>query len=122
VCTLPRELDTRDPVPWGLLRKAPEGGKHSDHAALELNVENHSIVASMSKDIKKRWTPEEDQRLLELKAAGKANAVIGHALRRSTTSINTRLRTLKTGNLKRADALRDRRVLTRKVVSGLQHF
>jgi hypothetical protein len=50
----------------------------------------------MSKDIKKLWTPEEDQRLLKLKAAGKANAVIGHALRRSTMSIVTRLLTLKT--------------------------
>ena len=38
--------------------------------------------------------PWEDQRLLELKAAGKANAVIGHALRRSTSSIVTRLMTL----------------------------
>jgi hypothetical protein len=67
---------------------------------------------SMSKDIKKLWTSEEDQWLLKLKAAGKANAVIGHALRRSTTSINTRLMTLKTGNLKRADGSRDRSVPT----------
>ena len=57
----------------------------------------------MSKDIKKVLTPEEDQRLLKLKAAGKANAVIGHALRRSTSSIVTRLMTLKTGNLERAN-------------------
>jgi hypothetical protein len=48
----------------------------------------------MSKDLKKLWTPAEDQRLLELKAAGKANAVIGHALRRSTSSIVTRIMTL----------------------------
>jgi len=64
----------------------------------------------MSKDLKKLWTPEEDQRLLELKAAGKANAVMGHALRRSTSSIVTRLMTLtKSGDLKRADGSRDRR-------------
>jgi hypothetical protein len=66
----------------------------------------------MSKDIKKLWTPEEDQRLLKLKAGGKANAVIGHALRRSTMSLVTRLLTLKTGNLKRADGSRDRRIPT----------
>ena len=79
-------------------------------------IETHLIV-SMSKDLKKLWTPEEDQRLLKLKAAGKANAVIGHALRRSATSINTRLRTLKNGNLKRADESRDRSVPTWKVFS-----
>jgi hypothetical protein len=77
-----------------------------------LIVETHSIVRALSKDLKKLWTPEEDQRLLELKADGKANAVIGHALRRSPTSINTRLMTLKTGNLKRADGSRDRSVPT----------
>jgi hypothetical protein len=45
----------------------------------------------MSKDIKKLWTPDADQKLLRLKAAGKANAVIAHALRRSTTSVVARL-------------------------------
>jgi hypothetical protein len=73
-----------------------------------LIVETHS-PASVSKDLKKLWTPEEDQRLLKLKAAGKANAVIGHALRRSTTSIVTRLLTLKIDNLKRADGSREKR-------------
>jgi hypothetical protein len=64
----------------------------------------------MSKDLKKLWTPAEDRRLIELKAAGKANAVIGHALRRSTSSIVTRLMTLaKSGDLKSADGSRDRR-------------
>jgi hypothetical protein len=57
-------------------------------------------------------TPEEDQRLLKLKAAGKANAVIGHALRRSTSSIVTRLMTLKTGNLERANGSPDRSIPT----------
>jgi hypothetical protein len=45
----------------------------------------------MSRDIKKLWTRDEDQQLLKLKAAGKANAVIAHALRRSTSSIVARL-------------------------------
>jgi hypothetical protein len=52
------------------------------------------MAASMSRDIKKWWTPDEDQQLLKLKAAGKANAVIAHALRRSTTSVVARLVTL----------------------------
>jgi hypothetical protein len=45
----------------------------------------------MSRDIKKLWTRDEDQQLLKLKAAGKANAVIAHASRRSTSSIVARL-------------------------------
>jgi hypothetical protein len=45
----------------------------------------------MSRDIKKLWNPDEDQQLLKLKAAGKANAVIAHALRRSTSSVVARL-------------------------------
>jgi hypothetical protein len=52
------------------------------------------MAASMSRDIKKWWTPDEDQQLLKLKAAGKANAVIAHALRCSTTSVVARLVTL----------------------------
>jgi hypothetical protein len=45
----------------------------------------------MSRDIKRLWTPDEDQQPLKLKAAGKANAVIAHALRRSTSSVVARL-------------------------------
>jgi hypothetical protein len=45
----------------------------------------------MSKDIKKLWSPDEDRQLLKLKAAGKANAVIAHALRCSTNSVVARL-------------------------------
>jgi hypothetical protein len=44
----------------------------------------------------KTWLAEDDRRLLELKAAGKAHAVIGHALGRSTGSIAARLAKLHT--------------------------
>jgi hypothetical protein len=54
----------------------------------------------------KRWAAEDDSRLLELKAAGKADAVIGHTMGRSTGSIAARLAKLhtKTTRLQRAAA------------------
>jgi hypothetical protein len=54
----------------------------------------------------KKWTSQDDRRLLALKAAGKAHAVIGHVLGRSTGSINGRLAILhtKTVRLRRAAA------------------
>jgi hypothetical protein len=59
-----------------------------------------------------KWTSQDDRRLLALKAAGKAHAVIGHVLGRSTGSINGRLAILhtKTARLRRAAALGDRSV------------
>jgi hypothetical protein len=44
----------------------------------------------------KKWAAEDDRRLLELKAAGKADAVIGHTMGRSTGSIAARLARLHT--------------------------
>ena len=43
----------------------------------------------------KKWTPEEDKRLLELQAAGKSNVSIAVALRRSIGSVLGRLFVLK---------------------------
>jgi hypothetical protein len=59
-----------------------------------------------------KWTVQDDRRLLELKAAGKAEAVIGHALGRSTGSISARLARLhsETACLKRAAASGDQSV------------
>jgi hypothetical protein len=53
-----------------------------------------------------KWSAEDDRRLLELKAAGKADAVMGHALGRSAGSIAARLAKLhsKTARLERAAA------------------
>jgi hypothetical protein len=45
----------------------------------------------MPKNSNKKWSPEEDGRLLELHAAGKPQALIGVALGRSTGSIVGRL-------------------------------
>jgi hypothetical protein len=45
----------------------------------------------------KKWTPEEDKRLLQLKAAGKSNVSIAAALRRSIGSVHGRLGILKAG-------------------------
>jgi hypothetical protein len=54
----------------------------------------------------KKWAAEDERRLLELKAAGKAHAVIGHALGRSTGSIAARLAKLhaKTARVERTAA------------------
>jgi hypothetical protein len=54
----------------------------------------------------KKWAAEDDRRLLELKAAGKAHAVIGHTMGRSTGSIAARLAKLhtKTARLERGAA------------------
>jgi hypothetical protein len=54
----------------------------------------------------KKWAAEDDKRLLELKAAGKAHAVIGHTMGRSTGSIAARLAKLhtRTARLERAAA------------------
>jgi hypothetical protein len=51
---------------------------------------------AMPKNSNKRWTPEDDKLLLELKAAGKPQAVIGVALGRSIGSIVGRLGVLTT--------------------------
>ena len=53
-----------------------------------------------------KWSAEDDRGLLELKAAGKADAVMGHALGRSTGSIAARLAKLhtRTARLERAAA------------------
>jgi hypothetical protein len=45
----------------------------------------------------KKWTPDEDKRLLQLKAAGKSNISIAAALRRSIGSVHGRLAILKAG-------------------------
>jgi len=64
----------------------------------------HRSPGAMPKN--KKWVADDDRRLLELKAAGKAHAVIGHAMGRSTGSIAARLAKLhtKTARLERADA------------------
>jgi hypothetical protein len=58
----------------------------------------------MPKNSNKKWSPEEDGRLLELHAAGKPQALIGVALGRSTGSIVGRLGVLKTRAAKISNA------------------
>jgi hypothetical protein len=67
---------------------------------------------AMPKNSNKKWTPEEDGRLLELKAAGKPHGVIGVALGRSTGAIIGRLSILNTmtAHLKRAATSSDQSV------------
>ena len=64
----------------------------------------HRSSGAMPKN--EKWSAEDDRRLLELKAAGKADAVMGHALGRSTGSIAARLAKLhtRTARLERAAA------------------
>jgi hypothetical protein len=50
----------------------------------------------MPKNSNKRWTDEEDTRLLELAASGKPHVMIGAELKRSSGSITGRLSVLKT--------------------------
>jgi hypothetical protein len=45
----------------------------------------------MAKNSNRQWTPEEDQRLLQLHAAGKSRISIAAALRRTPGSIPMRL-------------------------------
>jgi hypothetical protein len=49
----------------------------------------------MPKNSNKRWTDEEDTRLLELAASGKPHVMIGAVLKRSSASITGRLSVLK---------------------------
>ena len=67
---------------------------------------------AMPKNSNKPWTPEDDRRLLELKAAGKSHGAIGVALGRSTGSIIGRLSVLntRTARLKRAVTSNDQSV------------
>jgi hypothetical protein len=67
---------------------------------------------AMPKNSNKKWTPEEDGRLLELKAAGKPYSVIGVELGRTTGSIMGRLSVLntRTARLKRAATSSDQSV------------
>jgi hypothetical protein len=64
---------------------------------------------AMPKNSNKKWTSEENGRLLELKAAGKPYGVIGVALGRSTGAIIGRLSFLntRTARLKRAATSND---------------
>jgi DNA-binding NarL/FixJ family response regulator len=50
-----------------------------------------------------KWTPDDDGRLLELKAAGKSDRMIALALRRSEQSVSGRLYTLKVRLAKERD-------------------
>jgi hypothetical protein len=61
----------------------------------------------MPKNSNKKWTPEDDQRLLELTAAGKPHVMIGAALGRSAGSITGRLGVLKTRATKSRGAFDD---------------
>ena len=67
---------------------------------------------AMPKNSNKPWTPEDNRRLLELKAAGKSHGAIGVALGRSTGSIIGRLSVLntRTARLKRAATSSDQRI------------
>jgi hypothetical protein len=67
---------------------------------------------TMPKNSNKKWTPQEDTRLLELKAAGKPHGVIGAELGRTTGSIMGRLSILntRTARLKRAATSSDQRI------------
>ena len=49
----------------------------------------------MAKNSSKQWTPEDDQRLLQLHAAGKSRFAIAAALRRTPGSIHSRVYILK---------------------------
>jgi DNA-binding NarL/FixJ family response regulator len=51
-------------------------------------VDESSGMARNSND---RWTPEEDKRLLKLRADGKSNILIAAALRRSLGSVQARI-------------------------------
>lgn len=68
--------------------------------------------ARHAEEQQEKWTPQEDTRLLELKAAGKPHGVIGVELGRSTGSIIGRLSILntRTARLKRAATSRDQRI------------
>jgi hypothetical protein len=60
----------------------------------------------MPKNSNKKWTPEEDERLLELVATGKPHLMIGAALGRTAGAIVGRLSILntRTARLKRERA------------------
>ena len=70
------------------------------------------LSARMPKNSNKPWIPEDDKRLLELKAAGKSRGAIAVALARSTGSIIGRFGVLntKTARLKRAATSSDQSV------------
>jgi hypothetical protein len=67
---------------------------------------------AMPKNSNKPWTPEDNRRLLELKAAGKSHGAIGVALGRSTGSIIGRLSVLntRTARFKRAATSSDQSI------------
>jgi len=52
-------------------------------------------TAPMQKRNSTKWTPQDDERLLALRAAGKSNVFIAAALRRSKSAITSRLSILK---------------------------
>jgi hypothetical protein len=58
----------------------------------------------MPNNSNKKWSPEDDERLLELAATGKPHVLIGAVLKRSTVSVTGRLGTLRTRANKRRGA------------------
>jgi len=69
---------------------------------------------------RQRWTPEEDERLLNLVAAGKSWTLIGGALRRDMSSVKFRAAWLRRAvRKKRATACRDQAESEEMTVTSL---
>jgi hypothetical protein len=64
------------------------------HVAVDANISAVSS-APMPKRKSTKWTPQDDELLLALRAAGKSNVLIAAALRRTKSAITSRLSILK---------------------------
>ena len=78
--------------PWVKLSDNNDRGTAPSSPALTLRSLDG---AQMAKNSNAKWSPEDDRKLLELKGAGKSIPMIAAALRRSASSIMSRLGILK---------------------------
>jgi DNA-binding NarL/FixJ family response regulator len=82
----------------------------TDKASLGSCVDESTAMARNSNE---RWTPEEDKRLLKLRADGTSNILIAAALRRSLSSVQGRIYVIRKRAAGRANAaLADRKRTT----------
>jgi hypothetical protein len=87
------DCDMGRPSGWGTVDRAGSS-EFSRHAPRRAISERQADEAKGS-NLVSTWTPEEDQRLLEMKAAGALVALIAKALNRTESSTTSRLTVLR---------------------------
>jgi hypothetical protein len=85
----------------GTFRNASVPGGNNCFSVVDARIDLYPIVAAMKhppaylRNPAKKWTSEEDERLLDLKAKGLTLPMLAKSLNRTGASVDSRLRTLR---------------------------